>query len=645
MNDVLFVATVLLASTAVGIPFSLLLPAGQFKARLLAAPPIGFGLLAVGLHLLYAHGVDPRTAAIALVAVGSLLTLIMSLRLRDDRQSLIPPHGRHFGLIAAAVVLVCLLPAWIGGAQFSIFQGNPHDQISYLASAVSYHVRTHQELLTANGGVGSELIFSRGRALLSARPAVPMVLSALAVFHASFVASVYSYLVALQILVLFSFYFVLLNVFQTSRAAMIVCAVALTIGPFQQYVLDINAWSHLAGQPIYVLLTGMIVFAIGTRRFGLQSLELAKLAVLIGALLASAMYVYPEGMAVYGAGWAAIVAVAFLRPSRLRLLTALAAGCGGIAALGIAALSWKGTLGFFFGQVAVSPTLPVAWARYFHRHLTGREGDWANVIWFSEASNWHDLLYAWFSLPVEFFATSFGLYYLLPRPGLPLWLAVGVKLGLYIALIALVLSVVRMIASVLRREADSERALFLVGCLATLALPIGLLVTRNYWPAGKAFYIAVPLLFVLLALPVLMGRMRPRAIVAVSAAVIATHLLVGVARPIFASERFGQGLVGFPTAAAIMNVRKKGLDWRVDRWVDGLRACRHVMVDVDVFPLDAMLELTLTEMGVRWSQSHSQNYWFGGPIAVKSEDWANADCVVTSKGGPASGRTVLSVRK
>jgi hypothetical protein len=66
----------------------------------------------------------------------------------------------------------------------------------------------------------------------------------------------------------FSALFLALHVFVSRARTAILASSALTIGFFQQYVLDINAWAQLSSQPIYLLVVAIVVLALDPLRFG-----------------------------------------------------------------------------------------------------------------------------------------------------------------------------------------------------------------------------------------------------------------------------------------------------------------------------------------------------------------------------------------
>ena len=141
MHDIAVVVVLLSACAAIGWPLCLLLPDKQFGARFVVAPPIGFGLFAIGATVLYLWGVRPWISMMAMAAAGFVLGAVFLLRRRPLR--LAPPSNptMAFGAGTVAVILICLLPGWTGGSQFRVFQANVYDQMTYLGASASF--RTH----------------------------------------------------------------------------------------------------------------------------------------------------------------------------------------------------------------------------------------------------------------------------------------------------------------------------------------------------------------------------------------------------------------------------------------------------------------------------------------------------------------------
>src|ERR1700726_1326704 len=85
MHDIAAVVVLLSACAAIGLPLCLLLPEKQFRARFVIAPPIGFGLFAIGGTVLYLWGVRPWISMMAMAGAGFVLGAVFLLRRRPLR--------------------------------------------------------------------------------------------------------------------------------------------------------------------------------------------------------------------------------------------------------------------------------------------------------------------------------------------------------------------------------------------------------------------------------------------------------------------------------------------------------------------------------------------------------------------------------
>src|ERR1700686_1490025 len=101
MHDIAVVVVLLSACSAIGLPPCLLLPEKQFGARFVIAPPIGFGLFAIGGTVLYLWGVRPWISMVMMAAAGFVLGTAFLLRTRPLR--LAPPSKPTMALGAGTI--------------------------------------------------------------------------------------------------------------------------------------------------------------------------------------------------------------------------------------------------------------------------------------------------------------------------------------------------------------------------------------------------------------------------------------------------------------------------------------------------------------------------------------------------------------
>ena len=128
--DIVFVACSLTLMFFAGWPIASLLP--PVPARLYAAPIFGFAVCGIVTSAAYAHGLSTDAGfalclGLAMVGVGVLIRSHDGVSHQDV--------GLAIAQGAAGVALVALLPAWIGGPRFTVFQGNSYDQFNYIGMA------------------------------------------------------------------------------------------------------------------------------------------------------------------------------------------------------------------------------------------------------------------------------------------------------------------------------------------------------------------------------------------------------------------------------------------------------------------------------------------------------------------------------
>ena len=267
MLDVLFVGGSLALLFCLGYPLACLFPGDTVRRRVLAAPVLGYGVFGVLITLFYRYGLAPRWGLVVMLGLAAgvfLLGLVRPWWRQGGFKGTPDRRAISLGVILAMVVVVALLPAWLGGPQFTAFQGNHWDQISYIAysSAMRMHSFAALQALTpATAPDNDYLILAQSQ--LVARPSVGLAYAALATLFRTLSADgSYAYMVLMQVLMFCASAFVLINLIRAREAVCGVLAAALTLGFFMQYVFDINAWSQLAAMPLVLVLLSVLVLAV-----------------------------------------------------------------------------------------------------------------------------------------------------------------------------------------------------------------------------------------------------------------------------------------------------------------------------------------------------------------------------------------------
>ncbi len=639
MLDALFVGGSLALLFCLGYPLSRLLPGDRVRWRGLAAPVLGYGLFGVLITLLYRYGVAPRwglLVALGLAGAAFLLCLVWPWWRRGGCTGLPERRLVGIGLILAVVVGAVLLPAWIGGPQFTVFQGNQWDQINYIAysSAMRAHSFAALQALTPETARDNNyLLFAQSQ--LDARPTVGLAYAALATLFRSLSAdSSYAYMVMMQSLMFFSASFVLINLV---RARIIVCAIlaaGLTLGFFMQYVLDIDAWSQLATMPLMMLLFSTLVLAmekpssIPIRRHLLESLSFLML---ITILSISVLYYYPEILFEYGLPCGLLCVVMLVTSRFSRFTVARSAVLVVAAGLAVAACLplWAGTMGHVVDQISVVTTASADWNQYFQRYLFQQDLDYATIFGHFELSK--RTLYALFSFPIEFITSAIGFYFLLPPVGLSLWTAIGWKVGLLVLLVLFFAATIGIVRAVWRDQITARSSQFFIGALLALAMPVLILLYGKYWAAGKALAMAAPLLFILLAAPVLGGKGH-RWWHVVAWLFVLGHLGFGFYRPVAVAQAPNGIPYPYPPYPDAQDASfKADLSWDLRPWKAVLVTCRRTHLDVENPFLERYLQVTLSELGLDWSSVHPLDSYFGTgfPLGLQPQKVA-PDCLVTT---------------
>jgi hypothetical protein len=640
MHDIGVVVVLLSACSAIGWPLCLLLPEGRFRGRFMIAPPIGFALFAIGGTALYLWGVRPWVSMVTMATAGIVLGAVFWLRTRPLR--LAPPSKptMAFGAGTFAVILICLLPGWTGGPQFRIFQANVYDHMTYLAGSVTFRTFDHAAMTAEANRTAPNPIVARAAWFLGSRGAVSIAHAAVAsISQRGVIDSSYPFLVAMQVNLLFAALFVLINVFAAGYRLSFFLASALTIGFFQQYVIDINAWSELSAQPLYLLIVAFTVLAFDYRRFGNGGISgTVRLGTIFGVLLGAVLYLYSEALSVYGIAVATVLVLAIgQRESRSTALSGLAGlALGACVAVLLCLLFWSGTLEYMFVILLRATGHLPDWWKYFSLYLFGSEQNYLAVLT-DPGSSYGQIAAAWFSLPVESVIAGLGLHFLLPTASWPIVLAVVWKIVLYGFLAILIKGAAGGVAQIWRANPAGNAARMTAACIAACIVPFVILATGHYWAAGKGLSMAAPLLFLLVTSPLLAKPDAAKNMGLVGLASFtfaAAHLALGLLRPVLVTEFAGAGLPGLPTAAAQMSNQKAGLDWNHQRWATEMRKCNGIIIEVDSPFMQQLVRRVAIDLGVRWASAGIP--WPGrldrSWLPYFPEGWENFGCVVSASG-------------
>lgn len=491
--DLFLFATMSIVCGGIGLPVARLLPA-RFEWRLLTAPTFGLCVLSVLSPVTYQWGLSVTAffygaVVLALASIGWHARELVKI---IDRRTAAWLAG---GWLLCTLVLI--LPRWIGGDQFSVFQGNAWDTFGYLESAVAF---AGTPFATIDGAPDSLVaqypFFELAKGQLEQRPSVHLLY---AVFSRAAPGDMYR--LYYPYVVWFFSQFFLVAVFALRSIAprarlgtALVVAAAFPLGFWGQWVLDINAWSQQATVPTLFLMAVLLIHAAA----GESSLRMTGA---LAVLVAGSAFLYPEGFIIVAA---ATFPIAFAFPAwdmiRARTLNLRAwLPLGSIAGLATTAL-YTPVYHWAVRQVTWSGGSRVGWWQFFNAFLQGRDGQWNGGR-------------AQFAQKADFAAGLFGLYFATPVR------RAGRLLGT-LQRTAIVLVIIGVLACLVATLSKKRAVQAWTAMVALMFVPaVWLVHAANYWPAGKIVSYCAPLFMTLLCLPLLDDRVpKLRWFVAVFAA-------------------------------------------------------------------------------------------------------------------------------
>ena len=637
---------------------------------LLAAPIIGACVLSIGVTVLYRFGVPPYLTALSATVISAVAIAGHVARFRDTYRAAGPArYGPDMAvrmMSCGAVMGLILLPHYLGGPQFAIFQGSRQDTFNYLSGAVGFANYSYAHLSSFDAASEPIAGLAAASYMLTARPAVALLYAALyKLFSSDFLINAYDYCLVGQLTCYFAFLYLMLNCFPGRERMLHVAAVAFGTGFFTQYVLDINSWSEIFAVPMMVLLLtdfcrGLLMVQPpgdgGPGRAALRSKELpdrpvprsAKLVFLLVRLplaAAGVVYVYPEILPLAGlacAGAFTCVVTGNIRAGQFSAARRALLMTMGFAAIALALVGgyWNGTMGFLMSQLQMATSSDVEWHRFFQAYLFGGTTEVSDRL--QSASTPAYLFYVAIAAPANFLAGFLGLYFLQPRdlwikplnafflvwpPILLLWL-IGVSRGIVVSI---------------RRELQSWRSgsgnrLFgpiAIGALAAFAVPAGLLLDGKYWAAGKGLSMLTPFVFAALVVPIVGGRIEKNAAVLCSM-VLGAHLCFGFYRPIIVASRGDGGYYNYPYPTLQKEIRN-GVDWDLSRHEAEIGKCSLVKVDVADLFFERIVENYLMDKMIRWFSPNPQFVYYGEGLELpmmRAPDGMREDCTIATEFKP-----------
>ncbi|MCP5103374.1 MAG: YfhO family protein [bacterium] len=586
MMDIFFLFFHIILFFLIGFPFTKLLPRRLFKMRPLIASTVGYAAISVVVTILYKEGISPGTSfrwsvVIAAAIGGGFAYKYYKTSRKQDSSTDAPPWKTiitiFFVLLAGAGVL--LAPKWVGGTQFSVYQGNKWDTFVYLNSAVTCAKDPYVDVKSVSADnlrpVVRQPLMLKAVGNITKRPSAFLLYSsmgALAPHH--FHQLHYTFLIFFFIQAFLVIFFIIINLFKSvSPLTAGLVSLVFPVGFWGQYVLDINSWSQDAFLPVMLLTLFIIVHIAGTfyhRSFKEIGKTVAmRLILFLAVLFAAGLYLYPESLLFHIPVIFSLLGIYALlclwKKKRWAVVWVILAGF----LLGMAAgiFYYEGTIGFGLRQAKWNQSESVEWWRYFQAYLMGKDSGnhslWANGI--------------------DFLSGVLGLYFITPAKVMPAPLG-GLLRGMLLLFISgcayLFVSLMISVKKTFNNNEQSRTILFFFIIIVMSLFPILYLVlTKNYWGAGKALSWISPYFTVFLLLPLFLverKRIAGVALVLLSAYVV-LQLSFGMLRILGAKDPNG---IQYPAPYPNGAITKTNVNFAVDGLTPHLEGVGRVKMDV-----------------------------------------------------------------
>lgn len=699
LSDIAILTACYVIFGSIGLPFCLLLR--SYKCGVLCSPILGYSISGIVITVFYSRGIPVSNIFCLLTAIGfvivfvALLFFIVRKNNYNDRKS-----DTTIGVVIfigwLLGVILLMLPKWIGGIQFSIFQGNQYDQFNYLTSSLVYAKEQYGSVLHAiDSDFLKNPLLPIANGTLYNRPTVMFLYSFVGQLYPKLMYEThYTFLIFFFLNAIAAIVFLLVNMLDTiSRKAVllsVLISLSFVIGFWGQYIFDINAWSQIASIPgLIVLLTITIVkmsptnFVIDDKvdtsyiktqflhhiLFRTYSLIMRNGDYIVFVLLfSSVFYIYPENLLFHCAALGIAFFMALIKKRQVaNIWKLILCSCIGFS---VGLLYYNGTIGFVINQLKIASSSSVHWWAYFDRFYLGNDviGAWFdaqlhNVLLKPKGSyenaNIMSLALSHFkssflvfpnclyllTLPINMLAGLLGIYFLTPMPE---W-HILMRLFVFVFLTVLIFCVISLSvkwALTSKQERVCFFSLFLVGMFT---LSIILLLKGQLWSAGKGISFLSPYLMIFLFLP-LLGKTEKKYLVFKSALILLLcfQLLFGFARPFAAAHSNGihYSSPPYPSSQYWNNKMKMEYDCNVSNLSPLLEGCSSIKINVPDIWLQHLLML--------YAYSHDKSFYhenivyssYGVGRAIGYQNINNkADCTITVKESTGDGKETKIVKK
>ncbi len=605
-SDCLFICSAFILTFLLGLPFLYLVPATRFKNKYLITTILGYGFVSFLTTVTYRFGVSHLHLYHTLWGFALLICFVLIYK-KDEVVNFLSLHTKtniSIFLIWLLALIIILIPYWVGGLRFSVFQGWIWDQFSYLGTALTYDHETFKEVNQSSGEFFLRSPISIfGAVELYRRPAIEHLFGLLTdIRRQEMYRFGYLFLTVLVANGILAATFLITNVFKCSIYRAMTVSIAIFIGFWGQSFIDFDAWSMTGAMPLLLAVVTYVIIAARNiqNESPLRFVELLPLGCLIGF----ALYIYPENTMFHiPALLTALLSIHFvglkIQKSKISFAATAKVLLAILLGLSLSLFYFQGTIGHFIWAATFSAQNLMTQAVYgeYLQPLFG-QANWfrplfLNAVDFSNATvhtenQAYVLLYIlkqifsaghleliYYTI-IDGFYGFFGMYFLTPLASLA-----HTTQEYWRALLTIILVLFLWVNFKSYKEAATKyRLIFLVAGVLVGMLLFFFLTTRIYAMARGLYFLA-PYAMILFFVPLLLSN---------KIFTLRNSLLI-----LAALSQFGFGLARIDMAAYhvphyplpysfaetyYFPDGKKQYDWNISRFDSALKSCHRIYVDV-----------------------------------------------------------------
>lgn len=600
----------------IGFPLAKLLPSNTFKMRLLIAPTIGYGISAVIITVLYKWGISINLAFRIFLVVALIIGVWFCYQVYNkfkerEKFNFLQANKKILILMWMAGSIVLLAPKWTGGNQFAVGQGNLYDTFGYLNSAVVYSKEPYKTIMNSDekSHVNNPLM-SYARGNITNRPSVHLLYSFVGhLLPFQYHKLYYTFLVFFFSQVILVFMFFIANILKTAKPVFNgLVALAFPLGFWGQYILDINAWSHISSIPILFFILALTVLVLGNFYDKKMSKHISIRTMIVFTLFsASATYLYPEGLLFHLPVISLLTGIYFCycmsRKYNWKISLTIFSGiiCGILTGF----LFYDGTIGFVIRQAKWVATNNVNWWMFFQAFLAGKDGLNNSLV-----NNIIDAL-----------AGFMGLYFVTPKTDSTV-IALFTRMVISVFVTCILANLLFYVKDVISKKHSninlnnsgrlSVLCLFTFIILSTLPI-VYFLLSKNYWAAGKALSYISPYYIFAMCIPLLKNAEKKnfKHFTNLLFVFIILQISFGVIRINEVKEHNGIHYER-PYPSVLDMELKESIDWDIDKLYPQVKNSNLIRIDVKNRFLENYCMVYLYTINKKFYTVNIVNNYFGG---------------------------------